>query len=205
MKKLNLGCGIQIVTGWVNVDYSLGARLRKTPLLGTFTNNFFRHKWSKDIFLHNLNKKFPWRNDSIDIIYTSHTLEHFSKKQGVNILQECHRVLKKGGILRVVVPDLTHNINQYIQGNVSGDDFCDNIMVTYETPKGIIDSVMAPYTKVPHIHKCMYDHDSLEKSLNSIGFIATRKKSFESDIPDIKDVELDDRTKNAVIVEGKKQ
>ena len=37
--KLNLGCGSQIVDGWVNVDYALGARLFKFP--------FFRQLNSK--------------------------------------------------------------------------------------------------------------------------------------------------------------
>lgn len=33
--KLNLGCGKEVVDGWVNVDYGLGAKLSKIPFFSS--------------------------------------------------------------------------------------------------------------------------------------------------------------------------
>jgi SAM-dependent methyltransferase len=49
---------------------------------------------------------FPFEDNTISIIFTSHMLEHMDNESGINIANECYRVLKPGGILRVVVPDL---------------------------------------------------------------------------------------------------
>ena len=114
--KLNLGCGYQIVDGWINVDYGLGARLSKIPFLKSINKRvrlFNLDNWDTRIFLHDLTKEFPWKKESIDIIYSSHTLEHFSRSEGLGFLNECFRVLKKGGIIRIVVPDLQDIVNDY--------------------------------------------------------------------------------------------
>lgn len=47
---------------------------------------------------------FPWRweTGSVDGIYMSHFLEHVFEHE--KVLKECHRILKKGGFLDIVVP-----------------------------------------------------------------------------------------------------
>jgi hypothetical protein len=50
----------------------------------------------------------------------------------------------------------------------------------------------------------MYDTPRLIKILEDIGFRASSKAGFESSIRDIYLVELDTRTKGAVILEGQK-
>lgn len=52
-----------------------------------------------ELDMHNLTNL---KSDSFDIVYSSHTLEH-AYKPG-KALQELHRVLKKGGLLLVVLP-----------------------------------------------------------------------------------------------------
>jgi predicted SAM-dependent methyltransferase len=106
--RLNLGCGNNTPAGWVNIDYALGARLAKIPLF-RFVNSkigFFKMEWDMNIMIHNLCKSFPLADASVDVVYTSHTLEHLSKNEGISFLMECHRVLKVGGLIRIVVPDL---------------------------------------------------------------------------------------------------
>ncbi len=57
----------------------------------------------------------PFDDDSIDVIYSSHVLEHFSKCEAPKFLQRCLRILKIGGIIRVVVPDLEQLMKNYIK------------------------------------------------------------------------------------------
>jgi predicted SAM-dependent methyltransferase/tetratricopeptide (TPR) repeat protein len=92
--RLNLGCGNQIHTEWTNVDIM--------P----------RHP---GVINHDLNKRLPFGNESFEVVYHSHVLEHLTKAQGKAFLAECFRVLKHGGILRVVVPDLERIARLYLE------------------------------------------------------------------------------------------
>ncbi|QWF71565.1 methyltransferase domain-containing protein [Methylomonas paludis] len=202
--KLNLGCGPQVVDGWCNVDYSLGARLFKIPLFRTINQKFklFNLNWHPEIYLHDLTKPFPWPDASVDVVYSSHTLEHLSKQQGRRFLAEAYRVLKPNGIIRIVVPDLQHDVNEYLQGHTKADDFIENLGVLYGSDGQGLKKLANTYFQYPH--KCMYDNPRLVEILTELGFNAQVRPAFDSDIPDISAVELADRTPHSAIVEGRK-
>ena len=203
--KLNLGCGTQVPEGWVNVDYALGARFMKIPFFRAFNRKvkLFNLDWNEKIYLHDITKKFPWTDSSIDIVYSSHTLEHFSREDGRRVLAECHKVLRKNGIIRIVVPDLRHNVIEYIEGRIYADDFIEKLDVLYGNCNNAVKKRLSPFFQFPH--KCMYDNPRLLEILNEIGFDASTRIAFDSDIEEIRLVELEERTKNSVIVEGRKR
>ena len=93
MKCLNLGCGNRWHLRWTNLDFV-----------------------SKDkcVIAHNLNQAIPFADECFEVVYSSHLLEHFSKDKAEVFLRECYRVLKPGGVLRVVVPDLERISRDYI-------------------------------------------------------------------------------------------
>ncbi len=202
--KLHLGCGSQVVDGWINVDYALGARFMKVPLLRVFNRKLklFRLDWNEKIVLHDLTKMFPWGDSSAEIIYTSHTLEHLSKEEGRKFLEECHRVLHKGGIIRVLVPDLRYIVDKYINNRIAADDFVEELGVLYTNKSQGFKRYLSPFVQFPH--KCMYDTPRLKRILNELGFDSTSCSAFESRIDDIRLIELEDRAINAVVVEGTK-
>lgn len=90
---LHLGCGCVILPGFINLDIRDGNGIDKTSLV----------------------YPIDYDNDTFDLIYASHVLEHFPRKQTTNVLQEWARILKKGGILRLSVPDIQALINIYKQ------------------------------------------------------------------------------------------
>lgn len=92
LKYINLGCGHHFHDDWVNVDFSV-----------TGIN----------VIAHNLNLGIPFPDDTFDVVYHSHVLEHFSKKNADFFIKECYRVLKTNGILRVVIPDLEQIVLEY--------------------------------------------------------------------------------------------
>jgi Uncharacterized protein conserved in bacteria len=47
----------------------------------------------------------PFEKDSFDGCLASHILEHFSCNDAVDVLRDCRRILKPGGLLIVSVPD----------------------------------------------------------------------------------------------------
>lgn len=92
MRKLNFGCGSKFVAGWDNIDfYSDGPNVLRVNLLNDF----------------------PYATSTFDYVYSSHVIEHFTRDQGVSLLAECFRVLKPGGVVRVVVPDLAMSVDEY--------------------------------------------------------------------------------------------
>lgn len=205
MLKLNLGCGFHTPSGWLNVDYAIGAWLAKTPGFATINKKFkiINLNWSNDIFLCDLTKKLPWDDDSVDIIYSSHSLEHLSKIEGRYLLRECHRLLKPNGIIRIIVPDLKVIINRYTQGKIAADEVLDQLYVTYNSPTdGVLKRIIAPFIQFPH--KCMYDTPTLLRIMSEIGFEVASKQAFESEIKDIQVIEQSDRTAESILVEGKK-
>lgn len=205
MLKLNLGCGFHTPIGWLNVDYAIGAWLAKPGVFATINKKFkiINLNWSNDIFLCDLTKKLPWDDDSVDIIYSSHSLEHLSKIEGRYLLRECQRLLKPNGIIQIVVPDLKVIINRYTQEKIAADEVLDQLYVTYNSPTdGVLMRIIAPFIQFPH--KCMYDTSTLLRIMSEIGFEVAIKQAFESEIKDIQVIEQSERTAESILVEGKK-
>jgi ubiquinone/menaquinone biosynthesis C-methylase UbiE len=85
MIKLNLGCGSDIRDGFTNIDFI------KSPGVD---------------LIHDLNKKLPFKDNSIDFILASDVLEHFPKAKFKAILQDWIRVLKQGAEIEIRVPNM---------------------------------------------------------------------------------------------------
>jgi ubiquinone/menaquinone biosynthesis C-methylase UbiE len=106
MKKLpylNLGCGNRFIESWINFDFvSDNEQVVQTDLI----------------------KGIPLKSDSVEVVYHSHVLEHFSKDDGNYFISECYRVLKPSGIIRIAVPDLEKSVRQYLKDleSVISDD-----------------------------------------------------------------------------------
>ena len=90
---LNLGCGSTFHSSWKNLDVN--------PL-------------SEEIEYWKAKQGVPFKSKSVDVVYHSHLLEHLVAEDGQILLEECFRVLKPKGILRVVVPDLESICKAYL-------------------------------------------------------------------------------------------
>ncbi|MDB9758760.1 methyltransferase domain-containing protein [Gammaproteobacteria bacterium] len=206
LMKLNLGCGFQVVEGWVNTDYSLGARASRYPLIKFLAARLkvFSHEWSSNIYLADLTVSFPWRDNEIDVIYSSHVLEHLDKQQGKNFISECHRVLKPGGIIRVIVPNLDEIIRLYNEKQLLADDFIDYLDVRPKYQESFIKRLVSNLFSFPH--KCMYSPERLTALMAEVGIVGGQKSPLLSGIADIRSIELEDRVaNNEVIFEGVKR
>ena len=94
MKLLNLGCGNKFHNDWINVDFVSS---------------------NESVIQHNLLEGIPIEDNKVDVVYHSHVLEHFSKKDGHDFMEECYRVLNKNGIIRIAVPDLETIAKEYLR------------------------------------------------------------------------------------------
>jgi predicted SAM-dependent methyltransferase len=95
---LNIGCGEKFHKAWENVDIKSNSPYVKP---------------------HNVLDGLPYANNQFAVVYTSQVLEHFPKEKAPFFLSECLRVLKPGGILRIVVPDLENIAREYLK-NLTG-------------------------------------------------------------------------------------
>jgi predicted SAM-dependent methyltransferase len=81
IKKLNLGCGKDYRKGWVNTDSNKNIK----------ADSYF-----------DMEKKFPFKDNSFDYIFTCHSLEHLHNLIGC--MKEIKRVSKNGAIIDIRVP-----------------------------------------------------------------------------------------------------
>lgn len=162
-----------------------------------------RLQWDRNVVIHNLLNPFPWQTDSVDIVYSSHALEHFTREEGYRFLRECHRVLRPGGIIRIVAPDLKIQIAEYMSGQVRADHFVESLLVLYPTQQHLLRRALLPFRFCPH--KCMFDKERLLRVPREIGSVVCSKNGFESNIEGIRNKKAVDRTENSVTVEGSKQ
>lgn len=107
---LNLGCGSRIHELWVNIDYSPEYALAKQWWLRPFLNSTI----PAGIMVHNLRGGIPFCDETVDVVYASHVLEHFDRNDALSFMREVRRVLRPGGICRIVVPDLEWAAKAYI-------------------------------------------------------------------------------------------
>lgn len=93
-RMLNVGCGRCYHDAWVNLDLC---------------------HFDSQVLQHDLVKGLPFEDNQFDAVYHSHVLEHLAPDDGTAMIRECYRVLKPGGVLRVVVPDLEQIARLYLQ------------------------------------------------------------------------------------------
>lgn len=155
--KLQIGCGGNLISGWLNTDVSIKRCRRGT------------------VYAVNMDagEPFPLPDASINYIFSEHLFEHLPFPQAVNMLKECHRVLKPHGVIRIATPDLRFLLDLYqhperpinkrfiewsARGGSGGGVFPESsvyVISKYHTAWG---------------HKIIYDAESLSELLLENGF-----------------------------------
>lgn len=107
-------------------------------------------------FVRSIDNLSPFKSRSVDLIYASHCLEHFSHTQVSGVLTEWFRVLKSDGILRLSVPDFDCLIEIY---KTCGNDI------------GIImNPLMGGQDYKYNFHRVVFTKASLTRLLENVGF-----------------------------------
>lgn len=134
MTKLHLGCGQKYLEGWQNID------------------KLQRHSMIIEDDVSVLNSV---QNESADLIYACHVLEHFGRHEVENVLIRWHSKLKKGGLIRIAVPDFEATCKRYLEK---------------KEIKEVTGFMCGGQRNEYDYHKMIFDFESLSTFLQKAGF-----------------------------------
>jgi predicted SAM-dependent methyltransferase len=138
IRKLNLGCGkTNFGSDWIHID--------KTNYSHIHSNNII---------------DLPFDDDSIEIIYSSHTIEYFDREEIIELLKKWKQKLKKNGILRLSVPNFKVYTKLYNEEKINLKQCLGPFYGKWKTEND---------TNYIY-HKTVYDYDELYNILESVGF-----------------------------------
>lgn len=167
---VNIGAGPHGRPGWVNVDASPGPNIQ---------------------CLYDCRRRLPFPDGSARGIFTEHFLEHLDYAEEAPLfLAECRRILRPGGVLRVVVPDAELYLRAYAAGGWSelarirplGPGNHDpHLGVTYRTRLELVNAVFRQGFE----HRYAYDCETLARLLSDAGFGVKRQSYGVSVMPDL--------------------
>lgn len=156
-RKLQLGAAEHIKPGWLNTDlhgYGRGDEL---------------------VYL-DVRRRFPLPDESFDLVYSEHMLEHLTYADGQRCLRECLRVLRPGGTIRTATPSLERIARLYDGGDLreryvrwAADTLQPDGAAAL--PGVVINNFVRSWG-----HRFVYDPDTLRHALTQAGFVDVEEK-----------------------------
>jgi SAM-dependent methyltransferase len=112
-------------------------------------------------YVQAIDKLPQFEDGTVDLIYASHCLEHFSYVQTRAVLGEWYRVLKKGAILRLSVPDFDKLVEIYT--------------IHHHDPDVILPQLMGGQNNKYNLHLTALNKVNLSKLFLAAGFAEFRE------------------------------
>ena len=190
------GCGFSAPKNWINYDCSPTLFFEKIPVIGRLYTRKSKDKklrFPKNVIFGDIVKGLPYAENSIDLLYCSHVLEHLSYQDCLIALEHSYQYLKPGGTFRLVLPDLKEVIDAY-SNDLSEDaahHFMRNSYLGCENRSKTIKSVLFSWLSNAH-HLWLWDEKAMRKALVNAGFINV-KRAFFNDSKDIKFQEVEEK------------
>ena len=158
LKKLHIGCGSNILHGWLNTDYF--------PI-------------NKLVIHLDATKKFRLPDQAFDYIFSEHMIEHITLDDGLQMLKECWRVLRPGGKIRITTPSLefvcglvvwdrSEDHEKYINWSNRGQNFPTSLNAACV----VANTLMRNWG-----HTFIYDKTTLIGALQFAGFVDIQQQS----------------------------
>lgn len=111
---LNIGsCDLPLPKPWINIDNSTSPHIKADLVMDG----------------RELDKHF--NANSVDEIYAAHFLEHLTPEEGNNFIKMCVKLLKPGGRLTIVTPDMRKIAELYLVGDITIDELNQTYIFSY--------------------------------------------------------------------------
>lgn len=178
-KKLQIGCGYNPAEGWFNTD------LEPT---------------SNEIFYMDASLPYQIEDNSFDFIFSEHIFEHLTFEQECNMIRECQRILKPGGVMRMAIPHAGFLFNLYQNPEIPvHKNYVNWAMNNNYECKKVLDVVGGVENTAVYVinnfyrdwgHEVLHDYASISGLLTKLNFREVKKKEVgESDYPELKGIE----------------
>lgn len=170
-RRLHLGCGDNLLPGWLNSDLHHADQARGVAEI-------------------DIARPLPFPDRSCDLLFAEHLIEHVAYQHALAFLREAHRVLGPGGIIRLATPNLRAVASL---GGGGHDWYLDSQAWYLETiypdapplPGFMVNTLFRNWG-----HQFIYDAETLAWTLEQAGFRdAVELAVGESDHPDLRQIE----------------
>lgn len=176
-RYLEYGCGWAgpAPDGWRSFDASPTLRLERLPLIGRFVRKN-RRRFPANVEFGDVVKGLPVAEASFDAVYCSHVLEHLALADLRTALKNTFRLLKPGGVFRLVVPDLAFLASRYV--NDPSPDAAHEFMEatnlgSHTRERGAVAFAVAWLGHSRHLW--MWDFEAMREELRRAGFTDVRR------------------------------
>lgn len=154
---VNVACGPHVLRGFVNLDL---------------------HPATPDVVAWDSRRTLPLADESARGIRVEQFVEHLETREELPaFLRDCHRALRRGGVLRLIVPDAERYLHAYCRPDLSGfrelkvpDPFPSDL----PTRMDVVNHVFHQW----HEHRWAYDFETLAHRLNQAGFTKVERSAF---------------------------
>src|SRR5690606_26352725 len=98
IRGVNIGGGNWKKAGWINFDMTYSLANSRTEKL-------------------NKDSKLRFTDNTLKFVFSSHFFEHIDDETARNLIFESYRILRRGGVLRIAVPDFDLAKEKYLAGD----------------------------------------------------------------------------------------
>jgi SAM-dependent methyltransferase len=174
------GCGLSCPAGWLNFDASPTLRLQRLPAIGRWCGGTVR--FPDGVRYGDIVKGLPLAAGTADGVYASHVLEHLTFADCAVALRNTFRLLKAGGLFRLVVPDLECRARQYLKRLEDGDTQANSWFMraaglgAEHRSRGAAALARATFGNSAHLW--MWDEPAMAAALRQAGFADVRRCRF---------------------------
>ena len=171
---LHIGGGPRCLDGWLNSD------LFRAPGVVRF----------------DATRPFPLPGDTFAFVFSEHMIEHVGYGEGLGMLRECLRIMRPGGTIRIVTPDLRAIMALLDRPWTSAqqdyfDYFCEHFIPSEQprSPASVANAMFRTWG-----HTFVYDEEALREALGSAGFVnVVRHRLGASNSSQLRGLEHEDR------------
>jgi len=165
--RLHLGCGDHRLEGWWNLDLVPSGAVDA---------------------LVDCARGLPFPDGAADFIHCEDLLEHVERPAGIALLRECFRVLRTGGVLRILTPDLSAIVERvYLGRDPRHLAWCGRELAASGPCQAL-----NMHLRMNGEHRFLYDEAELSGALAAIGFSVARVRWNVSEHPELAYLDLRD-------------
>jgi predicted SAM-dependent methyltransferase len=178
---LNVASSVDVLEGYVNIDngffYRITGLLPVLKLLpfDKYARSLEVHRSARTrarVLLHDCRRSLPFSPGTVHHVLCSHFLEHVYPEQALSIVRDFHRVLRIGGTVHLIVPNLRHYAGLYLDDSSvrAAGNFVEQTILSSRTRPSWRFRLLEALGYEGLKHRWMYDETSLQELAVAAGF-----------------------------------